>query len=303
MNRLSAKETAAVTDGIFRRAVCMLLTVVSVFTFALFGGGADYECITADAAVSIGKVTMKAEAKYGNDSTHPFNYQTSRITLNWNAAKNATRYQIFIKGGDYKSWTRVRTVFATETSVTIKNLKRNTSYQFKVRGTIDDKKGEFSSVQTIKTARIDFDWEGWQAMCRIVYHEVGQIDDSMWNEPIVHVADCVVNRYEAAKYTNDKTWSSYYKKYSTIQDVIYKSGNFMSSSALTKSGATYSKCRQVVKLAVYGAVYNKVTVDDIKHSTKVYYWSNTSKKPTSKKVAYTYKIPWGYFNIWSEYWG
>ncbi|MCD8094852.1 MAG: fibronectin type III domain-containing protein [Ruminococcus sp.] len=255
------------------------------------------------ASTKLATVKLKGEARINSSATHPYNKQTSALTIRWNEVSGAERYQIYIKGGKYDSWTKVKTVKASKTSYTVTGLKRNTTYKFKVRATSSDVKGKFSSVQTLKTARIDYDQAGWKAMCRIVYHEVGMINSSVWDEPIVHVADCVVNRYEAAKYLNDSTWAPYYKKYSSIQDVIYKSGNFMSSSRLTKDGATYANCTAKVKLAVYGALYNKVTVSDIKHNKKIYYWSNTSSKPTSSKVEYTYKIPWGYFNIWNDYWG
>lgn len=257
----------------------------------------------ATPAVKLAKVKMRTEAKYGNDSTHPYNKQSSAITLNWNPVDNAVRYQIYIKGGKYKSWKKIKTVFATQTSYTVTKLARNTEYSFKVRATVPGTAGPFSSVQKIKTARIDFNKAGWQAMCRIVYHEVGQINDSMWNKPIVYVSDCVVNRFEAAKYLNDPLWAPYYRNYSTVQDMIYKSGGFMSDAGLARDGATYTKCTKTVKLAVYGAVYDKVMVDNISNDDDVYYWSNTSYRPNSYKVAYSYRIPWGYFNIWSEYWG
>lgn len=257
----------------------------------------------ADSKITLGKVKMISEAKYGNDSTHPFNNQTSAITLNWKPVKNAVRYQIYIKGGKYKSWKKYKTIFATDTSYTVKKLQRNTQYSFKVRATAPGVTGAFSSVQKISTARIDYDWAGWQAMCRIVYHEVGQMSDSMWDKPIVYVSDCVVNRYEAAKYLNDSTWAPYYRNYGSVQSMIYSSGGFMSDAGLARDGATYSRCTKRVKLAVYGAIYDKATVSGIKNDHDVFYWSNTSYKPNSWKIAYSYRIPWGYFNIWSEYWG
>ena len=253
--------------------------------------------------VEIAKVKMKSEVKYNNDTTHPYGKQTNTITLRWNGVENAERYQIYIKGGKYKKWTKYKTVFSSVTEYDVKKLSRNTAYQFKVRGIAAGVKGPFSSVQKISTARMDFDKAGWQAMCRIVYHEVGGINDKMWNEPIVHVSDCVVNRYEAAKYLDDGVWAPYYRRYNSVQSVIYSSGGFMSDSGLARDGATYAKCTSTVKSAVYGALYDKVTVDSIKHDHNIFYWSNTGYKVNSSKVAYSYRIPWGYFNIWSEYWG
>jgi hypothetical protein len=291
------------------------MAVSMLFSAAGFGVSADeysdnqntsasYGSLVSDSGeLQLDKVVMIKEAKYGNGSTHPYNYQTSRIKLNWNAVENAQQYQIYIKGGKYTSWKRLKTVDASVTSYTAKNLERNTEYSFKVRAKSGDTVGKCSSVQKLKTARIDFDKAGWQAMCRIVYHEVGQINSSVWDEPIVYVSDSVVNRFEAAKYLNDSLWAPYYRNYSTVQDMIYKSGGFMSESGLTRDGATYAKCTSKVKSAVYGAVYDKVTVSGIENDDDVFYWSNTSYKPSSYKIAYSYKIPWGYFNIWSEYWG
>lgn len=259
---------------------------------------------SSESMEKLGRVTMLKEAKYGNDSTHPYNYQTSRITVSWLPVDNAQQYQIYIKGGKYSAWKRVKTVDASVNSYTVKNLERNTEYAFKIRAKADGYiTGQCSPIKKIKTARIDFDKAGWQAMCRIVYHEVGQINDAMWDKPIVYVSDCVVNRYEAAKYLNDPLWAPYYKRYSSVQDIIYRSGGFMSDSGLARDGATYSRCTSKVKLAVYGAVYDKKTVSGISNDDDIFYWSNTSYKPGSYKVAYSYKIPWGYFNIWSEYWG
>ncbi|MGN0634319.1 MAG: fibronectin type III domain-containing protein [Oscillospiraceae bacterium] len=259
--------------------------------------------VTPENKVVLAKTTLKSETKFSNGNTHPFNYQTSRLKIRWEPVEGAERYQIYVKGGDFKTYTKVKTVLGDKTAYTVKDLKRNTGYKFKVRAIADGVKGEFSDAQFLRTARIDFDAAGWQAMCRIVYHEVGGINDSMWDAPIVHVADCVVNQYEAAKYLNDPLWAPYYRNYNNIQSIIYTSGGFMSDYGLASDGATYAKCTSKVKMAVYGAVYNKVTVSGIKHDKNVFYWCNTGYKPSSSKVAYVYRIPWGYFNIWREYWG
>lgn len=253
------------------------------------------------------QVKLIRETKY-SDATHPYNRQTSAITVNWNAVDNAQKYEVYMKtkqkDGTYGTKWKLMGTTAGETSFTVTGLKRNWSYAFKVRAKASGyKTGKCSKVQKINTARIDYDRAGWKAMCRIVYHEVGGINDSMWDAPIVYVSDCVVNQYEAAKYLNDSLWAPYYRRYSSIQDVIYRSGGFMSDAGLAYDGATYGRVTDKVKKAVYGAVYDKVTVSGIDHDDGVYYWCNTSYRPNSYKVAYSYKIPWGYFNIWTEYWG
>lgn len=250
------------------------------------------------------RVQLKKETKYNDGSTHPWGKQTRSLTVKWYPVEGAVRYQIFAKGGKYKKWTRVKTVFAEKNFYTVGGLKRNTAYQFKVRATTPDEKGEFSAPIKLRTSRIDYDRAGFEAISRIVYHEVGRSSGKIWNEPIVHVADCVVNRYEAAKYLNDPTWSSYYAGYNSVQDMIYYSGGFMSDSGLAADGASFSNVSSIVKNAVYGALYNKATVDSIAHDNNIFFWMNGSAYPTSNKVSYVYNIPWGgYFSIWNTYWG
>ena len=254
--------------------------------------------------VNVEKVTIRGEIKYDNGNTHPWGAQTNSIKVRWLPVTNAETYEVWVQGGQYKSWTKVKTLKTGQHAYTVKNLKRDTTYKFKVRASASGCYGAYSDVQTLKTGRIDFDEAGWQAMCRIVYHEVGGVNDPMWNEPIVHVADCIVNQYEAAKYLNDPTWAPYYKNYNSVQDIIYKSGGFMSDAGLTADGATYGKTTTIVRNAVYGAVYDKIKVDSIAHDRKIYFWCNTYSYPSSYKVAYVYGIPWGgYFSIWREYWG
>lgn len=273
-----------------------LMAVCLVFTFV---GGE----INASAAVALSKPKLTAEKKYESADTHPYNKQTNTLIVRWGAVKNATSYQVYIKGGKYKSWTKYKTVSSNYNYCTVSGLARAKSYTFAVRAVNGSTVGPFSAHQTLKTARMNFDKGGWEAMCRIVYHEVGQINSSTWDKPIVYVADAVVNRFVAAKYGKNNAWIAAYKKYSKIQDIIYKSGGFMSSAGLSRDRANYKNVNSRVKTAVYGAVYGIAAYKGIKNDGGVYFWCNTSYKPTSNKVAYTYKIPWGYFSIWRSYWG
>ncbi len=277
------------------KSVAVLLVVCTLFT----SFGAELTVSAAD--VKLGKPTMVAEKKYESQATHPYNKQTNTLIVEWKKASNAKKYELYVKGGQYKSWTKYKTVTATKCTVT--GLKRTTNYEFKVRAINGSQKGSFSSVQKLKTARMDFDKAGWEAMCRIVYHEVGMMSGSMWDKPIVYVADCVANRYVGAKYANNKTWVSTYKKYKNVQDVIYKSGGFMSDAGLKKDGATYNKVPARVKTAVYGAVYGKTSLNGIANDYNIYFWCNRSYKQNDKRIAYSFKIPWGYFNVWRSYWG
>lgn len=255
----------------------------------------------ATTKIALAKVKMTGEKKYDSTLTHPYNKQINTLVVRWGKVSNAANYQVYIKGGKYKNWTKYATV--KNNYCTVSKLARQTSYSFKVRAVNGSNTGAFSNVQTLKTARMNFNEAGWQAMCRIVYHEVGKINTSAWDKPIVYVSDCVVNRYVAAKYSGKNEWSSAYRRYNNIQDIIYKSGGFMSSAGLSRDGANYRNVNSRVKTAVYGAVYGIASLKNIKNDNTVYFWSNTSYRPTSSKVAYVFRIPWGYFNVWHKYWG
>lgn len=251
--------------------------------------------------LKLAKPSMIAENKYESTATHPYNKQTNTLIVNWKKVTSAKKYQLYIKGGKYKSWTAYKTVSGT--SCTVTGLERAKTYSFKVRAVNGKTTGEFSNTQNLKTARMNFDAAGWEAMCRIVYHEVGQMDSDLWDKPIVYVSDCVVNRYVAAKYGGNNNWSAAYKNYSNIQSIIYNSGGFMSSAGLANDGAVYRRVPTKVKTAVYGAVYDIAAYKNIENDGSVYFWCNRSYYQSDSRIAYTFKIPWGYFNIWTAYWG
>lgn len=274
-----------------------VMFVAVLMTFLVMTEGVSAEA--ASAGLSAPK--MIEQINYGSDFTHPYNKQTNTIKVHWSAVSGAASYELYIKGGNYKNWTKYATVKTT--SATVSKLSRTTSYQFKVKALNGKKASDYSKTQTIKTARMDFDKAGWEAMCRIVYHEVGKMAGSMWDKPIVYVADCVANQYVAAKYTNNAMWRAYYARYNSVQDIIYKSGGFMSSAQLSRDGANYSNVTKRVKQAVFGAVYGKTHYNGIANDYNVYFWCNRSYKTNSSKIAYTFKIPWGYFNVWRTYWG
>lgn len=253
--------------------------------------------------IKIGKPVFAAEQKYDSGVTHPFNRQTNTLNLSWNRAANAKSYQVFVKGGKYKNWTHIKTVNSTNCTVT--GLSRATTYYFIVRGVNGSTIGPNSPYITLKTARFNFDQAGWEAMCRIVYHEVGQTTDSMWDRPIVYVADCVSNRFTAAKYGSYyNNWAVAYRNYGSIQDVIYNSGGFMSSYGLASDGANYGNVSYRVKQAVYGATYAMTAYNGISNDFGVYFWCNRNYYQSNSNIAYSFNIPWGgYFNIWRTYWG
>lgn len=282
--------------GLTKRVITVLLTFAVIFVTFGFGE------INASAYTTYSVPKLIPEKTYDTDYTHPYNRQTDTIKLHWEKVKGAKRYQIYVCGGQYKRWTNYGTTSLSY--VTVRNLRRDTEYKFKIRAVYSGSKySAFSPVQTIKTARMNYDASGWQAVCKIVYHEVGRSTDTMWDKPMVYVSDCVVNRYVAAKYENDSTWAPYYKRYSNIQQIIYLSGGFMSESGLNNSGCSYGNVPDRVKQAAWSAVYGSASYKNIKNDYNIYYWCN-SYNIYNSKVAYYYKIPWGgYFTIWRSYWG
>ena len=82
----------------------------------------------------------------------------SAIGISWKAAKNAKKYEVKYKVSTAKSWKSVTT---TSKKATIKSLKQNTKYQFKVRGINGSKKGSYSTTITqktyIKPAAVNYD--------------------------------------------------------------------------------------------------------------------------------------------------
>ncbi len=287
-NLISAKSKTV-------KVLVMFIAVLMTFLVMTEGFGADA------AAAKLSTPKMTAQVNYGSGFTHPYNKQTNTIKVHWSAVNGATSYQLYVKGGKYKSFKKYKTVKTT--SCTVSGLSRSTSYKFKVKAVNGSAVSNFSKTQTIKTARMDFNKAGWEAMCRIVYHEVGKMSGSAWDRPIVYVADCVANQYVAAKYSKNTMWRAYYARYKNIQDIIYRSGGFMSSAQLSRDGANYSNVSARVKKAVFGAVYGKTTLNGIANDYNVYFWCNRSYKSNSSKIAYTFRIPWGYFNVWRTYWG
>ncbi|MBR3666917.1 MAG: fibronectin type III domain-containing protein [Ruminococcus sp.] len=292
---ITQSETISSVKNVIKGFVA-ILAVVTIYAFFSTG-------LRASAAVkSLSKPTIVAEKKYDSAATHPYNKQTNTIIVDWNNIKNAKSYELYIKGGKYTKWTKYKTVSSSK--CTVSGLERCKNYKFKVRAVNGSVKSDYSAVKTIKTARIDFDQKGWEAICRVVSHEVGGCAGDVWDKPIVYASDCIVNQYVAAKYTKNAMWSSYYKKYNSIQDILYKSGGFISDSGLNRDGSYYSKVTARVKTAVYGAIYAKAALKGICNDFGIYWWCNRSYKINSSKVSYCFKIPWGgYGYFWNKYWG
>ena len=275
-----------------------LITVVLIFTLI----SSDLSASAAAAVKKLSAPKIVPETRYDSAATHPYNKQTNTIIVDWNNVKNAVKYELYIKGGAYSSYTKYKTV--TSSKCTVSGLKLCTNYKFKVRAVNGSVKSAFSPVVTIKTARIDFDQRGWEAICKVVTHEVGGMAGDIWDKPIVYASDCIVNAYYRGKYTNHPIWTPYLKRYTSIQDVLYKSGGYISEQALTNRGVTYSKVPEKVKQAVWGSLYCKAYYKGICNNFSIFWWCNTSTYMTSSKVSYCFKLPWGgYGCFWNQYWG
>ena len=251
----------------------------------------------------LAKPVVQPEKTYDTDYTHPWKKQTNQITVHWNAVNGAEKYMLFVYGGQYKKWTEIATTSSLQ--FTASGLNRETSYSFAVKAvSADGKTSELSAPVSIKTARIDYSVGDWQAMCRIVFHEVGGASGSVWDKPIVYVADCVANQYVCAKYTKQGVWPKYYSKYSSLESIIYTSGGFASSAVLARRGATYARVPQKVKLAAWGAAYGITYYNNIANDYNVFFWNSTSYAVKNSKLGYSIRTPWGnYVNIWRQYWG
>ncbi len=296
---ITKSETISSRKSLIRVFAAFIIAML-VFTFI----SSDLRVDAADTAAvkKLSAPTIVPEARYDSAYTHPYNKQTNTIIVDWNNVKNAKKYELYVKGGAYTSYTKYKTVTASKCTVT--NLKRCTNYKFKVRAVNGSVKSSFSKVVTIKTARMDYDQRGWEAICKVVTHEVGGMDGDIWDKPIVYAADCITNAYTYAKYTNHPIFTPYLKRYNCIQDVLYKSGGYISEAALTNRGVTYYKVPEKVKQAVYGALYCKAYYKGIKNDFSIFWWCNTRTRVTSSKVSYCFQLPWGgYGCFWNQYWG
>ena len=296
----TAAPKAVVTTAITPAATAAPVTTIAPQTTTVATTAPAQE---ADPNAELKAPVIQPEQTYDTDYTHPWNAQTNSITIHWNAVAGAKKYMVFVYGGQYTKWTEVATTGSVQFTVT--GLKRDTSYSFSVKAVSDDgKHSDNSAAVSIKTARMDYSAAGWQAMCRIVYHEVGGAAGSFWDKPIVYVADCVTNQYVCAKYTYQGTWSKYYARYSNIESIIYTSGGFASSATLSARGANYCNVSQRVKLAVWGATYGVTYYNNIANDYNIFYWSSSGYAISSAKLGYSFKTPFGnYVNIWRQYWG
>ena len=85
-----------------------------------------------------------------------YSADTTFVTLNWTLVNGCTGYEVFIKEGS-GDWKRAAAVSGKNTlSCDVKKLKKETTYQFKVRAVTKDKlgkavNGQFSGVSKIRT--------------------------------------------------------------------------------------------------------------------------------------------------------
>lgn len=95
------------------------LKVIVMFIAALMTFLVMTEGFSADAAAAkLSTPKMTAQINYGSEFTHPYNKQTNTIKVHWSKVKGASKYELYIKGGKYKSWKKYKTVKDTNCTVT-----------------------------------------------------------------------------------------------------------------------------------------------------------------------------------------
>ena len=78
--------------------------IAALMTFLVMTEG-----FSADAAAAkLSTPKMTAQINYGSDFTHPYNKQTNTIKVHWSKVSGASGYELYIKGGKYKSWKNTR---------------------------------------------------------------------------------------------------------------------------------------------------------------------------------------------------
>lgn len=124
------------------RKICRLLIVLAIAT-AMIGSSAS---MASAAAKTPAKVTG-VQVTGATDTT---------ISISWKKASNAKKYEVQYKLSTAKSWKSKTT---TSIKATVKGLKSNKKYQFRVRGLNGKKKGGFSKTLTqqtyIRPAKVD----------------------------------------------------------------------------------------------------------------------------------------------------
>ena len=73
--------------------------------------------------------------------------KSSEITLAWNSVGNGVKYEVYQKNG--KKWKKLKAT--SSTSYTVKKLKSDKEYQFKVRAVVDGAEGAYSSTLKVET--------------------------------------------------------------------------------------------------------------------------------------------------------
>ena len=78
--------------------------------------------------------------------------KSTSVKLKWSKIKGATSYKIY-RSTNKKKWKCIKTT--SKTSFTVKNLKPNKKYYFKVRAYKNKKKSSFSKIVTAKTKNVN----------------------------------------------------------------------------------------------------------------------------------------------------
>ncbi len=132
-------------ESLIKRTITVLMVILMSFSVIAYVGNSDFTVSAASAkTISIKKKpTVKAS-----------NIKATTVKLKWSTTKNATSYRIY-KSTNKKKWTLVAKT--KKTSYTVKNLKGNKKYYFKVRAYNSNNKktktSPYSKVITVKTKK------------------------------------------------------------------------------------------------------------------------------------------------------
>lgn len=132
-------------ESLVKRTIAVLMVILMSFSVIAYVGNSDFTVSAASAkTISIKKKpTVKAS-----------NIKATTVKLKWSRTKNATSYRVY-RSTDKKKWTLVAKT--KKTSYTVKNLKGNKKYYFKVRAYNSNskktKKSPYSKVITVKTKK------------------------------------------------------------------------------------------------------------------------------------------------------
>lgn len=132
-------------ENTIKRFIALIMIFLMSFSVITYAGGNNF---TASAASS---TTISIKKK---PTVKASKIKATTVKLSWSKTKNATSYRVY-RSTNKKEWTLVTKT--KKTSYTLKNLKGNKTYYFKVRAYDSSekklKKSPYSKILTVKTKK------------------------------------------------------------------------------------------------------------------------------------------------------